>query len=57
MLLFAIEYNRRTMHPLDNVIWQALTTRDAAFAECHGCARRFPREVTGLGAFRDSNDE
>jgi len=45
------------MHPLDNVIWQALTTRQAAFAECHEQARRFPREVTGLGAFREPNDE
>jgi ribosomal protein S18 acetylase RimI-like enzyme len=39
------------MHPLDNVIWQALTTRQAEFAEARDEARRFPREVTTLGAF------
>ncbi len=41
------------MHALDNVIWQALTTRDAAFAESFGEARRFVREVGPLGAFRE----
>jgi ribosomal protein S18 acetylase RimI-like enzyme len=40
------------MHPLDNVIWQALTTRDAQFAESFDEARRFVREVGPLGAFR-----
>ena len=39
------------MHPLDNVIWQALTTRDAQFAESFDEARRFVREVGPLGAF------
>jgi ribosomal protein S18 acetylase RimI-like enzyme len=39
------------MHPLDNVIWQALTTRHARFAESHGEARRFVQEVGPLGAF------
>ncbi len=39
------------MHPLDNVIWKALTTTDAHFAESYGSARRFPHEVTALGAF------
>jgi ribosomal protein S18 acetylase RimI-like enzyme len=41
------------MHPLDNVIWQALTTRHAQFAESHDEARRFVREVGPLGAFRE----
>lgn len=41
------------MHPLDNVIWQALTTRDAEFAESFDEARRFVREVGPLGAFRE----
>jgi len=41
------------MHPLDNVIWQALTTRDAQFAESFDQARRFVREVGPLGAFRE----
>jgi|ERR1051326_85816 hypothetical protein len=39
------------MHPLDNVIWQALTTRQAQFAEALDGARRFFREVTLLSAF------
>jgi len=38
------------MHALDNVIWQALTTRQSDFAESFDQARRFPREVTSLTA-------
>ena len=45
------------MHPLDNVIWQALTTRDASFAESFDSARRFVREVGPLGAFREHGPE
>src|SRR5271168_3320492 len=41
------------LHPLENVIWQALTTRHAQFAESFGEARRFVREVGPLGAFRE----
>ncbi len=41
------------MHALDNVIWQALTTRQAHFAECVDQARRFDREVTSLTAFEE----
>ena len=41
------------MHALDNVIWQALTTRDAQFAESFAEARCFVREVGPLGAFRE----
>ncbi len=44
------------MHPLDNVIWQALTTRDAQFAESFEEARRFVREVGPLGAFREHGE-
>src|SRR5258708_25366173 len=33
-----------SMHPLDNVIWQALTTRQTQFAEGADRARRFVRE-------------
>jgi len=44
------------MHPLENVIWQALTTRQASFAETAGQARRFPCEVTLLAAFEAPND-
>src|SRR5215475_8775625 len=39
------------MHALDNPIWQALTTSQAEFAESRDQARRFPPEVTLLGAF------
>ena len=45
--------HKTIMHVLDNVIWQALTTRDASFAESHDEARRFVREVGPLGAFRE----
>jgi ribosomal protein S18 acetylase RimI-like enzyme len=41
------------MHPLDNVIWQALTTRQREFAESFDSARRFPHEVTSLAAFAE----
>ena len=41
------------MHPLDNVIWHALTTRQAHFAEIFEQARRFVREVGPLGAFAE----
>jgi ribosomal protein S18 acetylase RimI-like enzyme len=44
------------MHPLDNVIWQALTTRQAVFAEGSGSARRFVREVTLLSGFEHADD-
>jgi predicted GNAT family acetyltransferase len=44
-------------HPLDNVIWQALTTRQAHFAEAHGEARRFVREVTSVSAFREPSPQ
>ena len=44
------------MHTLDNVIWQALNTRQAHFAESYGNARRFQREVTSLCAFDEPND-
>ena len=45
------------MHSLDNVIWQALTTRQTEFAEAFGQARRFIREVSPLAAFTGPNDE
>jgi ribosomal protein S18 acetylase RimI-like enzyme len=44
-------------HPLENVIWQALTTRQAQFAEARGEARRFLCEVTLLSAFREPSNE
>jgi len=45
------------MHPLDNVIWQALTTRQAHFAKSFQSARCFPREVSPLCAFEQPNDD
>ncbi|HLV86361.1 MAG TPA: GNAT family N-acetyltransferase [Candidatus Sulfotelmatobacter sp.] len=45
------------MHPLDNIIWRALTTRQEQFAEVCGSARRFQREVTSLTAFAEPGDE
>jgi ribosomal protein S18 acetylase RimI-like enzyme len=45
------------MHPLHNIIWQGLTTRQVHFAESCGEARRFPREVTLLSAFQEPSDK
>lgn len=45
------------MDPLKNVIWQALTTRQWEFAEKFGQARRFPREVTSLGALATPDEQ
>ncbi len=45
------------MHPLDNVIWNALTTRQAGFAESFNEARRFVPEVTSLAGFRQPTPE
>lgn len=45
------------MHPLDNVIWQALTTRQTMFAEGTDLARLFTREVTLLGALSEPTPE
>jgi len=45
------------MHPLDNVIWQALSTRQTQFAESYDGARRFIPEVTLLAGFRDRGPE
>jgi hypothetical protein len=38
------------MHPLDNVIWEALNTRQTQFAEAHDQARRFLPEISTLTA-------
>jgi len=40
----------KIMHPLDNLIWTALGTRQVEFVEGSGHARRFPPAVTALGA-------
>jgi RimJ/RimL family protein N-acetyltransferase len=41
------------MHALDNVIWKALTTRQAEFSESFGSACRFIPEVSPLAAFAE----
>lgn len=45
------------MHPLDNVIWQALTTRQAQFAEGLANARRFVVEVSPLSGFEEPSGD
>jgi ribosomal protein S18 acetylase RimI-like enzyme len=45
------------MHPLDNVIWQALTTRQTHCAEICREARWFLRDITLLSAFREPSDK
>jgi len=43
------------MHPLDNVIWKALTTRHSRFALGYGSAQRFIAEVSPLSGFERNN--
>jgi predicted GNAT family acetyltransferase len=45
------------MHPLENVIWTALTTRQSHFAESLGNASRFQRQVTLLSGFNEPTSE
>jgi ribosomal protein S18 acetylase RimI-like enzyme len=45
------------MHRLDNIIWNALTTRQAEFAESFDQARRFMPEVSPLAGFREPTAE
>jgi ribosomal protein S18 acetylase RimI-like enzyme len=45
------------MHPLDNPIWQALTTSQSHFARTAKSARRFPSDVTTLGGFPETTQE
>jgi ribosomal protein S18 acetylase RimI-like enzyme len=45
------------MHPLDNPIWQALTTTHAGFAEICNSARKFPPEVSVLAGFPEPTSE
>jgi ribosomal protein S18 acetylase RimI-like enzyme len=44
------------MHPLDNVIWQALTTRQIQFSQSFEQARRFVPEAGPLAAFMTPDD-
>lgn len=45
------------MHPLDNVIWNALTTRQSHFAEGNDSARKFVPEVSPLAGLRETGSE
>jgi ribosomal protein S18 acetylase RimI-like enzyme len=45
------------MHPLDNSVWNALTSCQEQFAEAYNLARRFPTEVTSLGAFLEPTQQ
>jgi ribosomal protein S18 acetylase RimI-like enzyme len=45
------------MHPLDNIIWKALTTRQAEFAESFKQVRKFMPEVSPLAAFPEPTPE
>ena len=45
------------MHPLDNPVWTALTTLQMDLAEALGEARRFPPDVTLLGALKENSAE
>jgi predicted GNAT family acetyltransferase len=51
-----ITANSNRAHPLDNVVWSALTTRQASFAQSCDQARRFLPEVSTIAAFLDPND-
>ena len=44
------------MHPLDPIIWNALTGPQAGLAEAAGSARRFPPTVTTLGALAQPDE-
>jgi ribosomal protein S18 acetylase RimI-like enzyme len=45
------------MHSLDNPVWTALTTLQRDLSQANGEARRFPPEVTLLGALRENSAE
>jgi hypothetical protein len=44
-------------HPLDNAVWQALSTQQAAWAEVNGRARRFPTDVSVFAGVDVLDDE
>jgi predicted GNAT family acetyltransferase len=45
------------MHPLDNATWSALSTLQANFALSSNAAKRFPPEMTVLGALQEPSEE
>jgi GNAT superfamily N-acetyltransferase len=44
------------MHPLDNIVWTALTTRQANLAESFDQARRFLPEVSAIAGFLEPTE-
>src|SRR3979490_780211 len=45
------------MHPLDQPVWNALTTRQQALAEGGALARRYPAAVAPFAAMADSSPQ
>jgi ribosomal protein S18 acetylase RimI-like enzyme len=45
------------MHPLDNVIWNALSTSQAHLGVSRDRARKFHKDVSPLGGFSEPSDE
>jgi len=45
------------MHPLDNVVWTALSTRQSRLAQSAPGARKFPREITTLAGLEQADSE
>jgi ribosomal protein S18 acetylase RimI-like enzyme len=43
-------------HPLDNVVWTALTTSHASIAIGHGLARHYPRDITPFSAVAEPTE-
>jgi predicted GNAT family acetyltransferase len=50
-------FTSNTMHPLDNIIWRALSTRQTEFALHFGDARKFMPEVAPLAGLREPTSE
>ncbi len=42
-------------HPLDNVIWSALTSKHSSIAQGDALARRYPVEIARFAAMRDTS--
>jgi predicted GNAT family acetyltransferase len=52
----SVSTGSNTVHPLDNVVWTALTTRQAALAESYDQACRFLPDVSTIAAFLEPSD-
>lgn len=46
--------NKDNSHPLDNVVWAALTSAHAPFAQGSGLARHYPRDIVPFSALATS---